>query len=70
MELPLYCVLGELPVKVVATPDDGMEALVYRRETGGFERSLDYLDVILDGTAPELHYLSADEFEQYLAQTP
>jgi hypothetical protein len=49
MELPMYCIVGDRPVKAVSTSDGGMDVLAYDWDTGDFERDLTYLNNIIQG---------------------
>jgi len=40
---PWFFVINDRPVKVVATPDGGMDVLILNMATGDLERNMDYL---------------------------
>jgi hypothetical protein len=49
MDLPLYCIVGDRPVKAIETDSGGMEVMALNWENGNFERDMKYLDRILSG---------------------
>lgn len=49
MDLPLYCIIGDRPVKAIETESGGMEVLALNWKNGKFEREMKYLDRILSG---------------------
>ncbi|MEW5860226.1 MAG: hypothetical protein AB1861_23050 [Cyanobacteriota bacterium] len=65
MDLPLYCIVGDRPVKAIETEDGGMDVLAYEWDTGEFKRSMQYLSKITLGDG-EIDYVSEKEFEQYV----
>lgn len=67
MNLPLYCIVGERPVKAIETEDGGMDVLAYDWDTGEFKRAMQYLSKITVGDG-EIDYVSENEFEQYVEQ--
>ncbi|HBB34266.1 MAG TPA: hypothetical protein DDZ80_27430 [Cyanobacteria bacterium UBA8803] len=67
MKLPLYCIVGERPVKAIETEDGGMDVLAYDWDTGEFKRAMQYLSKITVGDG-EIDYVSEQEFEQYVEQ--
>lgn len=67
MKLPLYCIVGDRPVKAIETEDGGMDVLAYDWDTGEFKRAMQYLSKITIGDG-EIDYVSESEFEQYVEQ--
>lgn len=67
MNLPLYCIVGDRPVKAIETEDGGMDVLAYDWDTGEFKRAMQYLSKITLGDG-EIDYVSEQEFEQYVEQ--
>lgn len=65
MDLPLYCIVGDRPVKAIETEDGGMDVLAYEWDTGEFKRAMQYLSKITLGDG-EIDYVSEEEFEQYV----
>ncbi|MBD1838855.1 hypothetical protein H6F78_18135 [Coleofasciculus sp. FACHB-64] len=65
MDLPLYCIVGDRPVKAIETEDGGMDVLAYEWDTGEFKRAMQYLSKITLGDG-EIDYVSEQEFEQYV----
>jgi hypothetical protein len=49
MDLPLYCIIGDRPVKAIETENGGMEVVALNWKSGNFEREMKYLDRILSG---------------------
>jgi len=47
--LPRYFIVGERPVKFVATPDGGMDVLAFDWKTGEFVREMRYLSKCSQG---------------------
>ena len=66
MDLPRYCIVGKRPVKLVETPDGGMDCLAYDWSTGAFVRNMDYLT---RATLPdeEVDVVTPDEFDEAVA---
>lgn len=67
MNLPLYCIVGDRPVKAIETEDGGMDVLAYDWDTGEFKRAMQYLSKITVGDG-EIDYVSENEFGQYVEQ--
>jgi hypothetical protein len=42
MKLPHYCIVGDRPVKALATPEGGMTVLALNWQTGEFEKANEY----------------------------
>jgi hypothetical protein len=69
MKLPIYCIVGARPVKVVPRPDGGFEILMYDWDAGGFITGARYLErVLFPAGDPEIDYVDADEFERRLVE--
>jgi hypothetical protein len=49
MDLPLYCIIGDRPVKAIETENGGIEVVALHWKSGNFEREMKYLDRILSG---------------------
>ncbi len=49
MDLPLYCIIGDRPVKAIETENGGMDVVALNWKSGTFEREMKYLDRILSG---------------------
>ncbi|QZZ19366.1 hypothetical protein J5X98_18525 [Leptothermofonsia sichuanensis E412] len=60
---PWYFVINDRPVKVVATPDGGMDVLILNLETGKLERNLSYLSRCFE-PGQDVNRLSEAEFNQ------
>jgi hypothetical protein len=63
---PWYFTIDDRPVKVVATPNGGMDVLVVNLTTGALERNMDYLSRCFE-PGQAVQRLTATEFEQRLA---
>jgi hypothetical protein len=66
MELPLFCIIGDRPVKAIETEDGGMDVKALNWENGNFERDMKYLDRILSGDI-EVSIVDKAEFESKVA---
>lgn len=66
MDLPRFCIVGRRPVKLVETPDGGMDCLAYDWDTGALVRDMSYLT---RASLPdeEVDVVSADEFDEAVA---
>ena len=67
MDLPLYCIIEDWPVKGVETEDGGVDILAYDPKTGEFVRDMSYGSrvLLLEGDAS---MVSRDEFERCVAE--
>lgn len=63
---PWYFVVDDRPVKVVATPDGGMDVLILNPETGKLERDMDYLARCFE-PGQAVQRLSETEFQARIA---
>jgi hypothetical protein len=66
-DLPWYYAVNDRPVKMVATPDGGMDVLVLNMSTGEFERDMSYLSKVF---APfkDVDQFTEQQFEKYVAE--
>jgi hypothetical protein len=60
MDLPLYCIIGDRPVKAIETESGGMEVMALNWKNGKFEREMKYLDRILSG---DIEVSVVDEYD-------
>ena len=60
MDLPLYCIIGDRPVKAIETESGGMEVMALNWKNGKFEREMKYLDRILSG---DIEVSIVDEYD-------
>lgn len=67
MDLPRYFVVGARPVKLVATPEGGLDVLALDFQSGEFVRELGYLSRCLGGDV-EADEVAAAEFDARVAQ--
>ncbi len=63
MDLPLFCIIGDRPVKAIEAESGGMEVMVLNWKNGNFERDMQYLDRILSGDI-EVSVVDKAEFER------
>ena len=63
MKLPRYWLVGDRPVKAVATPEGGMDLLAWEWKTGAFVREMGYLTRVMTGMDPEVDEVDAAAFE-------
>ena len=67
MELPRYCIVGDRPVKAVATDDGGMDILAFDWKTGEFVREMDYLSQVVMSQGGEVDVVTKEEFDKKVA---
>ncbi|MCS6912067.1 MAG: hypothetical protein RMK29_20440 [Myxococcales bacterium] len=65
--LPWYYTVNDRPVKMVPTPDGGMDVLALNMTTGEFERNMDYLSRCL-GHVGDVDELGEAEFTRRVEQ--
>jgi hypothetical protein len=63
MDLPLFCIIGDRPVKAIEVESGGMEVMALNWKNGNFERDMQYLDRILSGDI-EVSVVDKAEFEK------
>ena len=63
MKLPSYYIVGECPVKAIATPDGGMDVLAYDWRTGEVVRNMSFVAKIGFGEG-DVEVVSAEEFDR------
>ena len=63
MDLPLYCIIGDRPVKAIETESGGMVVMALNWKNGKFEREMKYLDRILSGDI-EVSVVDENDFEK------
>lgn len=68
MKLPRYFIVGARPVKLVETPEGGMDVLAWEWGTGRFVRELRYLARVTGGTDVEVDEVDAAAFERHCAE--
>jgi len=67
MDVPRYFIVGERPVKFVATADGGMDVVALDFKTGGFVRAMRYLSQCSQGGG-EVDEVDEAVFEAKVAQ--
>lgn len=68
MKLPRYFLVGDRPVKAVATPEGGLDLLAWEWKTGAFVREMWYLTRVMMGTDPEVDEIDAAAFDAQCAR--
>ncbi len=63
MKLPLYCIVGDRPVKALPTQEGGMAVLALNWQTGEFERANEYATRIFLQDA-EVETVNEEEFNR------
>jgi hypothetical protein len=63
--LPWFYLVNDKPVKMVQTPDGGMDVLVYDFDTGDFVRDFDYLPICLEHTT-DIDSIDEEAFNSYV----
>ena len=66
MKLPIFALMGDRPVKAVATDDGGMSVLAFDWATGDFVRDLSYLERITLDPGPDGDIVSEEVFDKQL----
>ena len=67
MELPIYCIVGDRPVKGVATPEGGMDVLAFDWQTGRFVRDMSHLHTLVHPTDEDADFVDEDTFDARVA---
>lgn len=67
MELPLYCIIGDRPVKAFQTEDGGLDVKALNWENGKFERDIKLLDRIYSDDT-EVFVVDKAEFDRKVAE--
>ncbi|MBI5610531.1 MAG: hypothetical protein HY902_16765 [Deltaproteobacteria bacterium] len=67
MQLPRYFLVGDRPVRFVATPGGGMDVQAFDWATGHFARDMGYLTRCCQGGG-EIDEVEATEFDQRVAR--
>ena len=63
MDLPVYCIIGDRPVKGVSTPDAGMDVLAFDWDTGGFVRDMSHLHTLAHPLDEDADFVDEATFE-------
>jgi hypothetical protein len=64
---PWYFLVNDRPVKVIATPDGGMDVLILNLTTGELERNMAYLTLCFE-PGQNVKRLSEAEFDTQIAE--
>ncbi len=67
MELPVFCLIGDRPVKGVATPEGGLDVLAYDWDTGEFVRDMRHLHTLVHPTDEDATFVDEPTFEAQVA---
>jgi hypothetical protein len=68
MELPIYCFIGDRPVKGVSTADGGMDVLAYDWDTGEFARDMRHLHTLVHPTDEDATFVDEATFDARVAE--
>lgn len=63
MNLPIYCIVGDRPVKGVGTADGGMDVLAFDWQSGGFVRDMTHLHTLVHPTDEDAEFVDEAAFE-------
>jgi hypothetical protein len=63
MDLPVYCIVGDRPVKGISTPEGGMDVLAFDWDTGGFVRDMSHLHTLAHPLDEDADFVDAPTFE-------
>lgn len=64
--LPWYFAVNNRPVKMIPTPEGGMDVLALNMQTGTFERAMEYLSKCL-APGGDVEELSEEDFTRRVA---
>lgn len=64
MELPIYAIVGDRPVKAIATPEGGMDVLSFNWEIGEFERDIKYTTTLVSPMDEDVEFVDEETFNQ------
>jgi hypothetical protein len=64
-ELPKYYAVNDRPVKMIATPEGGLDVLVMNLKTGKFERDMSYGSRVYE-SGQDVDQFDITEFEDYV----
>lgn len=64
MELPIYAIVGDRPVKAISTPEGGMDVLSFNWETGEFERDIKYTTTLVSPMDEDVEFVDEETFNQ------
>lgn len=65
LNLPIYCIVGTRPVKVIKTSEGGFDVQAYDWNNGGFIRQMKYIKTIL-GTQDDVEVVNKGAFDKYV----
>jgi len=63
LNLPIYGIVGDRPVKAVDTPDGGMDVLAFDWKTGEFVRDMSYTHTLVHPLDEDVDFVDEAEFE-------
>lgn len=67
MELPIFCLIGDRPVKAVATPEGGLDVLAYDWDTGDFVRDMRHLHTLVHPMDEDATFVDEATFDAQVA---
>lgn len=66
LDLPIYCLVGDRPVKAVATPEGGMDVLAFDWKTGEFVRDMSYTHTVVHPLDEDVDFVDEKTFEAHV----
>ncbi len=64
MKLPIYCIIGDRPVKAIQTKDGGMDVLALDWTTGEFQRAMQYTHTIVSPMDEDVEFVNEKQFNE------
>lgn len=68
MDLPIYCIVGDRPVKAISTPTGGMDVLAFNWKTGEFQRAIEYTHTLVAPTDEDAEFVDEKTFNLRVAE--
>ena len=68
MELPIYAIVGDRPVKAIQTTTGGMDVLALDWQTGEFKRAIEYTNTLVAPMDEDVEFVSEIEFNTKVEQ--
>jgi hypothetical protein len=66
MNLPIYAIVGNRPVKAVPTPDGGLDVLAWDWQGRTFVRDMNYLERLVMGDDADTEIVDQATFEAHV----
>ncbi len=64
MKLPIYCIIGDRPVKAIQTKDGGMDVLALDWTTGEFQRAMQYTHTVVSPMDEDVEFVNEKQFNE------